>query len=34
MTPIRIWTNNRGEVGALAAVLRKAIATTVPELAG
>jgi hypothetical protein len=34
MTPIRIWANGRGEVGALAAVLRKAIATTLPELAG
>ena len=33
MIPIRIWVNGRGEVGALAAVLRKAIATSLPELA-
>jgi len=33
MTPIRIWVNNRGDVGALAAVLRKAIATSLPDLA-
>jgi hypothetical protein len=34
MTPVRIWTGNRGDVGALAAVLRKAVATSLPELAG
>jgi hypothetical protein len=34
MTPVRIWTGNRGDVGALAAVLRKAVSTSLPELAG
>jgi hypothetical protein len=33
MIPIRIWANNRGEVGALATVLRKAVVTSMPELA-
>ena len=34
MVPIRIWVlNNRGEVGALASVLRKAVSTSLPELA-
>ena len=33
MTPVRIWTNARGEVAALAAVLRKAVANAWPELA-
>lgn len=35
MTPVRIWVNgNRGDVGALAAALRKALAERVPELNG
>jgi hypothetical protein len=33
MTPVQIWVNNRGEVGALATVLRKAVANSLPELA-
>jgi hypothetical protein len=33
MTPVRIWAGGRGEVGALAAVLRKAVTTSLPELA-
>ena len=34
MSPVRIWVlNNRGEVGALAVVLRKAVANSLPELA-
>lgn len=33
MSPIQIWVNNRGEVGALATVLRKAVAASLPELA-
>lgn len=32
MIPIRVWVNSRGEVGALAAVLRKAVANSLPEL--
>lgn len=33
MVPIKIWTlKNRGEVGGLAAVLRKAMSTSLPEL--
>lgn len=32
MMPIRVWTNSRGEAGALAAVLRKAVAHSLPEL--
>ncbi|MFH1159057.1 MAG: hypothetical protein V1721_09320 [Pseudomonadota bacterium] len=31
---VLIWTNNRGEVGALATVLRRVIADSLPELAG
>ncbi|MCE9507950.1 MAG: hypothetical protein K8R48_06530 [Alphaproteobacteria bacterium] len=34
MTPVRVWVGSRGDVGALAAVLRKAVATSMPELAG
>ncbi len=34
MTPVRIWTNGRGEVGTLAALLRKAMAERLPDLAG
>lgn len=33
MVPIRIWAHNRGEVGALAAVLRKCVASAFPDLA-
>lgn len=33
MVPIRIWAHNRGEVGALAAVLRKCVASVFPDLA-
>lgn len=33
MVPIRIWVNNKGEVGALATVLRKMVANSIPELA-
>ena len=33
IAPILIWTNNRGEVGALATVLRKIIADIFPDLA-
>ncbi|MBI3440496.1 MAG: hypothetical protein HY052_01620 [Proteobacteria bacterium] len=32
MTPVRVWAGSRGEVGALAAVLRKAMNNSVPEL--
>lgn len=32
MVPIPIWTNVRGEVAALATVLRRAVAGSVPEL--
>lgn len=32
MTPVCVWGNSRGEVGALAAVLRKAMANSLPEL--
>lgn len=32
MIPIQVWINSRGEVGALAAVLRKAVANSLPEL--
>ncbi len=32
MVPVRIWVNNRGEVGALATVLRKAVAESLPEV--
>jgi hypothetical protein len=32
MTPIRVWVNVRGEVAALATVLRKAVANALPEL--
>ena len=31
--PIQIWSHGRGEIGSLAAVLRKAIATSLPDLA-
>jgi hypothetical protein len=33
MSPVPVWTNTRGEVGALATVLRKLVATSLPELA-
>jgi hypothetical protein len=33
MTPVRLWVNNRGEVGALATVLRKVVTQSLPELA-
>lgn len=33
MAAIRIWSHTRGEVGALATVLRKIVANTMPELA-
>lgn len=33
MAPIRVWANVRGEVATVAAVLRKAVANTFPELA-
>lgn len=32
MTPIRVWSNVKGEVAALASVLRRAVANSVPEL--
>jgi hypothetical protein len=32
MTPVRIWVNSRGEVGALAALLRKAMSSSLPDL--
>ncbi len=32
MTPIRVWSNSKGEVAALAAVLRKGLANTFPEM--
>lgn len=32
MTPIRVWVNIRGEVAALATVLRKAVSNSLPEL--
>ncbi len=32
MTAIRVWANVRGEVAALATVLRKALATALPDL--
>lgn len=32
MTPIRIWVHARGEVASLAAVLRKAVANSFPDL--
>jgi len=32
IAPILVWTNNRGEVGALATVLRRIIANILPEL--
>jgi len=32
MQPVRIWMNTRGEAGALAVVLRKAVAQSLPEL--
>lgn len=32
MTPVMIWANNRGEVGALATVLRKIMSHSLPEL--
>lgn len=32
MTPIRIWSHARGEVASLAAVLRKAVANSFPDL--
>ena len=32
MTPVRVWVNARGEVAALAAVLRRALANAVPEV--
>lgn len=33
MVPVRIWVNSRGEAGALATVLRKAVAKSLPEMA-
>ncbi len=33
MSPIQVWANNRGEVGALATVLRKLVVNSLPELA-
>ena len=33
VAPVAVWTNTRGEVGTLAAVLRKVIADSLPELA-
>ncbi|MCK4944933.1 MAG: hypothetical protein KAI61_01370 [Alphaproteobacteria bacterium] len=33
VAPVLVWTNNRGEVGALATVLRRIIADIFPELA-
>jgi hypothetical protein len=32
MSPVKIWANNRGEVGGLAVILRKAVSIAVPEL--
>ena len=32
MIPVRIWSNVRGEVAALATVLRRAVANTLPDL--
>lgn len=32
MTAVRVWSNVKGEVAALAAVLRKAVATAFPDL--
>jgi hypothetical protein len=32
MTPIRVWSNVKGEVAALAAVLRRMVASCLPEL--
>lgn len=32
MSPVRVWTNVRGEVAALATVLRKGVATSLPDL--
>jgi hypothetical protein len=32
MSPVKIWVNNRGEVGGLAVILRKAVSVAVPEL--
>jgi hypothetical protein len=32
MTPVRVWVNVRGEVATLAAVLRKAVANSMPDL--
>jgi hypothetical protein len=32
MSPVRIWVNIKGEVAALATVLRRYVANTVPEL--
>lgn len=32
MTPVRVWVNSRGEVAALAAVLRRALANAVPDV--
>lgn len=34
MTPVRVWAHNRGEAGTLAALLRKAVAERLPDLAG
>ena len=33
MIPVRLWANSRGAAGALAVVLRKAVADSLPELA-
>ena len=32
MQPVKVWSNVRGEVAALATVLRRAISATVPDL--